>query len=128
MVNKIEALIDAISKLNGCSNNPESTPYQIRNPLMLRSFAAPGKHDITPEGVRIFNSLLAGYKAAVFDVTLKLEGKSRAGLQPTDTLSQLLACYGITGKVSNDHVVSFLRRALKDDSVSANTQLSYFLG
>lgn len=128
MVNKVEAIIDAISRLNGATSNPDSEPYQIRNPLLLKSFAAPGKHEVTVNGVRIFSSMLAGYKAAVFDVTLKLEGKSRAGLKPTDTLTNLLGCYGISGKVSLDHIVSFLRRALKNNDITANTPLSEFLG
>ena len=127
MINRVEAIVDAISKLNGCSNNPESDSYQLRNPLMVRSFARPGKHEVNNDGVRAFSSLLAGYKAGVFDMTLKLSGKSRAGLKPEDTLENLLGCYGIHGKAATDNIVSWLRRSLKDDSISARTELSFFL-
>lgn len=93
---------------------------------MIKSFARLGKHETTPEGVRIFSSFLAGYRAAIFDVQLKMEGKSRAGLKPTDTLANLLGCYGL--KEDNVRpVVLFLKRALDDQSISNSTPLSYFL-
>lgn len=126
-MNKIEVIIDAIGRLNGCFQNPESAAYVTRNPLLLKSFAAPGKHEVTPEGVRIFKSMLAGYKAAVFDVELKIKGSSRSGIKPTDSLHNLLGCYGVDTKVGMDHVVSFLRRALKNDALTVNTTLDYFL-
>lgn len=126
MISRIEVIVDAVGKLNGI-HNPESEAYLLRNPLLLKSYAKPGRHEINSEGIRTFGLLLAGYKAAVFDVELKLKGLSRAGLKPTDALENLLGCYGIYEKLPKDNVVSFLRRALKDQSVSLKTHLSYFL-
>lgn len=126
-INKIEAIVDAISKLNGCSDTPESESYKLRNPLMLKSFARVGKHETDVNGVRIFTSLLSGYKAATFDVLLKISGKSRANVKPDSTLAQLLLCYGIKMQGAIDNIVSFLRRALSDTEISSSTPLSYFL-
>lgn len=127
MVSKTEALVDAIANLNGFPHNPESEAYRLRNPLLIRSFAKPGKHEMDEQGRRVFPSLLGGYKAALFDMQLKLEGKSRAGLKPTDKLENLLRVYGITQLGGMANVVSFLRRAFKDQSISKETELSYFL-
>lgn len=125
-VPKIEALLESIGKLNGAFN-PETECYAIRNPLMMRSWAQPGKHLITDAGVRIFPSILAGMKAGLFDLELKIKGQSRAGLKSTDALTNLLGCYGIQNPQAIKSVVSFLRRALADENIEAKTQLSYFL-
>jgi hypothetical protein len=58
---------------------------------------------------------------------LKLKGQSRAGLKPTDTLTNLFGVYGFHEKGAIDTLVAFLRRALKDQNISARTELSYFL-
>src|SRR6266850_2635193 len=125
-VNRIEAVVDALAKVNG-ANDPESQCYNLRNPLMIRSFARPGKHETDEQGRRVFTSWLSGYKAACFDAQLKLEGNSRAGLKPTDTLTNLLGVYGIKEPGGISNVVSFLRRALKDQDINKDTPLSYFL-
>lgn len=124
---KIEALLESIANLNGCFSNPESEAYRLRSPLLVRSFARPGKHESTGEGKRIFPSMLAGYRAAVFDLEKKLSGQSRAGLKPTDRLENLLGVYEIKAEVSTTKVVNFLRRALNDQSITKNTPLEYFL-
>jgi len=125
-VNRVEAIVDILGKLNGMSN-PESEAYALRNPLLIRSFARPGKHETDEQGRRIFTSFLSGYKAALFDASLKIEGKSRAGLKPTDTLVNLLGVYGIKEAGGIKNVVVFLRKALKDESLSQTTPLSYFM-
>lgn len=125
-VNRIEAVVDAIARLNS-AHSPDSESYRLRNPLLIKSFARPGKHNTDEQGRRIFTSFLSGYKAGLFDLTLKISGNSRAGLKPTDRLENLLAVYGITHKLPVDNVVAFLRRALKDESISRHTELSYFL-
>jgi hypothetical protein len=124
-MNKIEALVDAIGKANGV-HNPESDSYRLRNPLLIRSFARPGKHEIDEQGRRVFKSLLSGYKAALFDMELKITGQSRAGLQATSTLMNVLGVYGIKDPDSISEVVSFLRIALSDASITPTTPLSYF--
>jgi hypothetical protein len=125
-MDKIEAIVDALGNCNGM-NNPESEAYRLRNPILQRSFAKPGKHIIDDKGRRVFDSLQAGYKAATFDVSLKLSGHSRAGLKPEDHLINLLGCYGINQKLAIDKVVNFLRKSLCNQEVSAKTPLSYFL-
>lgn len=125
-MNKIEAIVDAVGKLNGI-HNPDSVAYLLRNPLLIKSFAKPGKHETTEEGIRRFTSLLSGYKAATYDLDLKLTGKSRAGLKAGDTLTNLLGVYGIKELLAVDNVVSFLRRALKDPIINRTTPLTYFV-
>jgi len=124
---KFEALLDGIAKLNGCPNDPESDAYKLRNPLLVKSFALPGKHEINESGYRIFPSLLNGYKAALFDLELKLTGKSRARVKSDGTLAELLACYEIYTSAAAENVISFVRRALKDQTINMKTPVSYFL-
>ena len=78
-MNKIEALVDSIGRCNGMGD-PESQCYKLRNPLLIRSFARPGKHETDDQGRRVFSSFLSGYKAGLFDIESKITGKSRAGL------------------------------------------------
>ena len=125
MTNKIEAIIDAVGKLNGM-HNPESAAYALRNPMLLRSFARPGQHEIDAEGRRAFKTFLNGYRAAYFDVGLKISGNSIAKLSADSTLSQLLTAYRITEPLAVDNVVSFLRRALQDQTISRTTPLEFF--
>lgn len=122
----VEALVDAIAKRNRIEV-PSSLAYQLRSPLLIKSFAKPGKHVLDPEGRRIFPSLLSGYKASVYDMELKVRGQSRAGLKPTDKLKNLLGVYGIKDYIEVDSIVSFLRHALKDSTISRDTSLSYFV-
>lgn len=126
MVNKIEALVDAIGRVNG-TMDPDSAAYTLRNPLLIRSFAKPGKHETDEAGRRVFSSFLSGYKAGLFDMELKITGKSRAGLTTDNTLTNLLNVYGVKEPGGISTIVSFLRRALKDPSINATTPLSYFI-
>lgn len=125
MIDKIEALVDSIAALHR-AHNPESVAYQLRNPILLRSFARPGKHEVDELGRRIFGSRLDGYKAALFDVRLKLSGNSYAGIRAGDRLQNLLAVYGIKELNGVEQVVKYLRRALEDSGVSRETPLSHF--
>lgn len=125
-VNKIEALLDAIGRLNQIGV-PESLAYKLRNPLLLKSYAKLGRHTTNSDGLRTFTSLLAGLKAGIFDLDLKLKGLSRAGLKSTDQLRNLLGVYGIHEKAAIDNIVAFIRRAINDESVSATTPLSFFI-
>lgn len=124
---KVEALIDAIAHQNNF-DDPESTAYRLKNPLLVRSFGKPGKHEIDEEGRRIFDSVISGYRACVFDIELKLGGKSRAGLRAGDLLENLLGTYGVKGPAAVSNVVKFLRRAIGDQEISGRTPMTYFLG
>jgi len=125
MVRKIEALADAIARLNQAWT-PESEAYKLRNPLLIKSFARPGKHETDEGGRRIFNSFLSGYKAGLYDLDLKLRGKSRAGLTAENTLENLLGVYGINA-IAADNVVAFVRRALQNQTVSKKTSIAFFV-
>ena len=125
---KVEAVVLSIGALNGCWQNPESVAHQLNSPLLLRSFARVGKHEITPEGLRIFPSMLSGLKASTYDALLKISGNSRAGLKPdVDNLASLLRVYGITEGLAHKKAVNFLRKSLKNPDLSLDTKLSYFL-
>ena len=123
---KIEELVDALANLKGSTTNPDSVLYQIKNPTGILSFSRPGKSEIDPEGRRVFKSWLAGYRAACFDAGIKIEGKSRAGIKEDDKLENFLRVMGVEHKVGQQHVVKFLRRALKDQTITVETPLSYF--
>lgn len=123
---KVEALVDAIGFCNDF-HNPQSTAYQLRSPLLLQSFALPGKHVINQDGLRVFPSSVSGYKASVYDMGLKITSNSRARLRATDTLVNLLGVYRIKDPSKVRAVVEFLRSALGDDQISAETTLSYFI-
>jgi hypothetical protein len=125
---KLECLVDAIGNLHGAFADPDAQAYKLRNPLMVRSFARPGKHESDLTGHRVFTSLLAGYRAAVFDLEKKLEGNSRARIKPdTDCLHNLLAVYEVRGEANVMKVVSFLRKALSNPAIQASTPLTYFI-
>jgi len=126
MVSKLEHLVAAIGWHNGL-HDPESEAYKLRNPLLVRSFGRPGKHDIDNEGRRIFESLISGYRACLFDIELKASGESRAGLKETDALENLLGVYGIKGPAAVERVVKFLKKALADQDLSGRTPMTYFL-
>jgi hypothetical protein len=125
-IRKTEILTDAISSLHKFYS-PESLAYKLKNPLMLKSFARSGKHSGTEDGYRVFDSLLAGYKAAIYDVEKKVSGSSNCGLRPEDKLRNLLKVYGIAQEQEMLTVVYFLRKALADKNIDQYTPLSYFL-
>ena len=125
-VTRIEALLDSIAALKGASTNPDSELYQIRNPLGVTSFSRPGKNEINDSGQRVFKSWLAGYRAAAYDLQLKVEGLSRAGIKREDALENVLRVYGITEVAGQQQIVKFLKRALKDQTISRTTPLEYF--
>lgn len=126
-IKKTEALLDAFSSCYGAFTDPESEAYVLRNPLMIKSYGLPGKHPIDSQGHRVFDSMLSGYRAGLFDLEIKLSGNSRAKLSPDDKLENLLRVYGITELGGMKKIVSFLRRALKDQEIQITTQLKYFL-
>ena len=127
MIDRIEALVDAIAHLKGSLSNPDSDLYQIRNPLGLPSFSRPGKNEIDDQGRRVFTSALAGYRASCFDMEKKISGESRAGIKADDKLENILRVYGVTELLGQQQVIKFLKRALKNQEISRQTPLSWFL-
>lgn len=126
MVTKIEALFDALASLKGW-NNPDSLAYQLRNPLMVKSFSKPGKNEIMEDGYRIFSTQLAGIRAGLFDLSLKVTGKSRAGVKADDLLENVLRVYGIIELGGQQTVVKYLKRALKTQDIKTTTPLKWFV-
>jgi hypothetical protein len=133
-LNRVEILCDAIGAVKGISD-PTSPAYKIRNPLMTKSYAKEGDHVVTSDGVRVFRSWGDGYKSGIFDLRLKLSGKSRASvvvagvrrkLAAEDTLKELLHAYQVHS-FDETAVVSFLRAALEDDSLTVKTPMKFFL-
>ena len=125
-VSRIEALFDSIASLKGWSN-PDSVSYALRNPLLVQSFSRPGKNEIDTEGRRIFTTSLAGIRAGLFDLELKVKGESRAGIKKDDLLENLLRVYGITELGGQQQIVKFLKRALKTQDIKLTTPLSWFV-
>ena len=125
-VSKIEALVDALAHLLGSSTNPDGELYAIRNPTGLISFSLPGKGEIDPQGRRIFKSWSAGYHAACYDARIKISGDSRSGIKKDDKLENFLGSMKVDQKAGQQQIVKFLRRALKDQSITVETPLSYF--
>jgi hypothetical protein len=126
MVSRLEGLFDAIASVRGWAN-PDSDSYQLRNPLLVQSFSRPGKNEIDDKGRRVFNSSLAGIRAGLFDLEIKVKGESRAGIKAEDTLENILRVYGVTELGGQQAIVKFLKRALKDQSISRTTPLVWFL-
>jgi hypothetical protein len=147
-MNRIEALTDGLCRMTDFSD-PSSAIYRYRNPLGLRVFCVHGKGvgrcEICPAGhpligriwrerewdhstgVRVFHTLMDGYQASLFDVKMKCSGKSHAAILESSPLSELCISYGISGSRPADALAKFLRRALDDDSIRADTAVSFFV-
>jgi len=126
MISRLEALFDSIASLKGWSN-PDSVAYALRNPLLVQSFSRPGKNEIDTEGRRVFTTALAGIRAGLFDLELKVKGESRAGIKKDDLLENLLRVYGVTELGGQQQIVKFLKRALKTQDIKLTTPLSWFV-
>jgi hypothetical protein len=124
-VDRIEALVDALIALLG-SSDPEGDLYPIRNPTGLTSFSLPGKGEIDSQGRRIFKSWAAGYHAACYDAQIKVSGSSRSGIKKDDKLGNFLRVMKVDPSFGQPQVLQFLRHALKDQSITVETPLSYF--
>lgn len=124
MISRMEALAEAIAHYTGYQN-PESSLYVGRNPLGLKAFNQ--KHEKDADNRRVFRSLMQGWQSGLFDLSVKCNGKSAdKRLKPTATLLDLMLSYGWQETMA-DYVAKWLKRALKDNSVSRHTTLAYFL-
>lgn len=120
---KLEALAEAIAAVSGYFD-PTSPLYAARNPGGL--IAVSMAHEKDANGHRVFASLLDGWQALLYDLDVKLTGKSKVALKPTDTLSRLAVSFGKAPKVAASWS-KFLRKALHDNSVSPDTTLEFFI-
>lgn len=76
--------------------------------------------------MRIFRSALDGYQALLFDLAVKCDGKSRTRLKGESTLRDLVLAYH-QPETAAKYVARYLKRALKDESITDKTPLSYFV-
>ena len=118
----IEAVAEAIVKTSGYWN-ADNPIYDARNPGGLLAFSPTQTRDAN--GYRIFASSLDGMQALLYDVQLKLNGKSRSKLAPKNTLADFAASCGLP----NAAVAwsAFLRKALHDAEIRPTTPISHFL-
>ena len=121
---KLEAIVLAVGKMNGVFDDPESKAFRLCNPLLLKTYRPEKKVD--SENYRVFSSVMGGFKAGVADVQAKSSGKNHR-LSEDNTLRDLLVLYGFSNEQTVKKVILFLRRALQDENVSANTPLKWFL-
>lgn len=127
-MDRLEALADAIMKLNGWAD-PTSQAYQDRNPLLLRAYSLSRAQAQDAQGIRVFTSLLGGYRAGLNDLFEKCGGGSRAKIDGDAPLQHLLGLYGVGHPLARKQAVLFLRRALPDaaEAVHALTPIGWFL-
>ena len=123
MVKRLEALADSFCKMYGAAD-PTSDAYHLRNPLLLRAFSP--KHARDEKGRRVFVTFVAGYENALLDLRIKCSGQSRAKLGPDSPLVDLVTTYG--NPVSSvRYLVNFLRHALKDETITNDVKLGWFM-
>ena len=121
--NRFEILTIAIAKQHGAFDDPQSKAFELRNPLLLKTYRPEKKTD--SEHYRVFTSMMGGFKAGVVDLQAKCSGKNRR-LSPDNTLEDLLMLFQFSGDSAAKPVLLFLRRALHDETLSLNTPLSWF--
>lgn len=114
---RVEAIADAIAELNDY-HSPESEAYRLRNPGLLRNKSLLG---VTEEGFRSFTCHQAGYKALT-DALLK-----QCERHKFKTLQDGLAHHGHGNEFAVKTAIDFMKRALGDKTISANTKLESFL-
>lgn len=119
-----EALALAISALNDAFN-PTSRAFELRNPGMLTTFRPEKKFE--PEtGLRVFSSMMGGFKALTADLQAKCSGLNPK-LVATASLKELLALYKFKADGDIQYIVRYLRKALKDESITSGTPIRWFI-
>lgn len=121
---KLEAIAEAIADTSGY-RTPDSPLYAARNPGGLAAFSPAHPRDVNSR--RVFTSVLDGMQALMFDIEVKMAGRSRANLQPNSTLADFAVAFGQPATAAQAWA-KFIRRALHDEAVTHKTMLSYFLG
>lgn len=150
-MNRLEALADAIIAHNNYSL-PDHPQYQFRNPLGLQMFCPhacyfkncpeckngdfPTQHTYgrtvnfkkydKDSGLRIYNNHIQGYQAGIQDLLIKCSGKSKSKVRDSSTIRELIRSYCLPDGTAIP-VVRFLRKALRDETISDKTPISFFL-
>jgi hypothetical protein len=120
---RVEAIAEAIARHSGYYD-PETSAYYARNPGALKAFSP--SHLKNEEGLRVFTSVLDGMQALIFDVEVKITGKSQAHLTPDNTLIHLALAYNLSPTAAKPWV-KFIKHALRDETINTWTPLSYFI-
>jgi hypothetical protein len=150
-LSKLEALADAIIAHNNYAL-PDHPQYQFRNPLGLQMFCPhalyfkncpecknggfPTEHPTYSRpltkrydmetGLRIYNNHIQGYQSGIEDLRIKCSGRSKSKVRDTSTIKELIRSYCLPDGTAQA-VARFLRKALKDDSITEKTPIGYFL-
>lgn len=119
---RFEVVALAISDLNG-GFTPGTKAFQYCNPGLLKTYKPEKKRD--GEHYRIFTSVIGGLKAFVAELEARCSGLNHR-LSKDNTLRDMLMLYDITSELAVRRVVLFIRRALQDENVTANTALEWF--
>ena len=122
MITRIEALAEAIMEYSGY-RDPEGALFQARNPGGLKAHAPTVLQDI--EGNRVFASMKSGWDALLYDLRVKCSGQSHTALTSQSSVKDLLLTNGFE-KVLVRKVINFVRRALQDQGITEETELSFF--
>ena len=134
MISRLEALADAIGHLQDF-DNPKSRAYRLRNMGLLRNYSLTNPKPTDSEGYRQFESMIGGYRALLFDLTEKISGNSRAGiqkdgkfvkLQPESELRDLLRTFGVKIDGPIRKLCNFLNEAFSRDDILPTTPLKFF--
>lgn len=120
---RLDALADSFAQMYGALD-PQSDAYRLRNPLLLLAFNV--KHPRDEKGRRVFRNLQVGYENALYDLSLKCTGRTRAKLTPDSTLTDLAHVYGNPTSAVR-YLVNYLRHALLDDTITAQQPLRWFV-
>ena len=120
---KLEAIAEAIVQTSGY-HIPDGALYAARNPGGLPAFSA--QHARNDSGQRTFASVLDGLQALLFDIEVKMLGKSKAHLKPTSTLADFAVAFGQPATAAHAWA-KFLRRALHDETITHKITLNFFM-
>ena len=122
MNRKLEDLALGLFRLNA-ADRPEDIAFVYRNPLRLAVF----ENGVNTGKLRKFNSFHSGWVAGINDLHVKCSGKSRAKLKGEDfTLQGLIRVFSLPDGTAKS-LAFWLRKALRDPSISEQTRLDYFL-
>lgn len=121
---RLETLALALSHLNGAFNDPDGRAFQLCNPGLLKTYRP--EKAVDSEHFRVFGTMMGGFKALVARLQRQCAGEDKR-IPENGSLQDLLMRYLISNEAAVRKVVLFLRRALQDESITAKTEVTWFL-